>query len=68
MATGHHLNDTVETVLLNLTRGTGIAGLHGILPKNGQIIRPMLFADKETLYDYVVENQLLWREDSSNET
>ena len=68
VATAHHLNDTVETVLLNLTRGTGIAGLHGILPKNGQVIRPMLFADKETLYEYVVENQLVWREDASNET
>jgi tRNA(Ile)-lysidine synthase len=68
VATAHHLNDTVETVLLNLTRGTGIAGLHGILPKNGRTIRPMLFVDKETLYDYVVENQLVWREDSSNET
>ncbi len=68
VATAHHLNDTVETVLLNLTRGTGIAGLHGILPKNGRTIRPMLFVDKESLYDYVVENQLVWREDSSNET
>jgi tRNA(Ile)-lysidine synthase len=68
VATAHHLNDTVETVLLNLTRGTGIAGLHGILPKNGQVIRPMLFVDKESLYDYVVENQLVWREDSSNDT
>jgi tRNA(Ile)-lysidine synthase len=68
VATAHHLNDTVETVLLNLTRGTGIAGLHGILPKNGRTIRPMLFVDKETLYDFVVENQLVWREDSSNET
>jgi tRNA(Ile)-lysidine synthase len=68
VATAHHLNDTLETVLLNLTRGTGIAGLHGIQPKNGRVIRPMGFADKEALYDFVVENQLAWREDSSNES
>jgi tRNA(Ile)-lysidine synthase len=68
VATAHHRNDTVETVLLNLVRGTGIAGLHGILPKNGHVIRPMLFVDKETLYDFVVEKQLVWREDSSNES
>src|SRR3712207_3180794 len=36
VATAHHLNDTLETVPLNLTRGTGIAGLHGIPPKNGR--------------------------------
>jgi tRNA(Ile)-lysidine synthase len=68
LATAHHLNDTLETVLLNLTRGTGIAGLHGIQPKNGRVIRPLGFADKEALYDFVVENQLAWREDSSNES
>src|SRR5215217_569127 len=36
----HHQNDTVETILLNLVRGTGIAGMHGILPKNGYLVRP----------------------------
>jgi tRNA(Ile)-lysidine synthase len=66
LATAHHANDTIETVLLNLVRGTGIAGLHGILPKNGAIVRPLLFARKEDMYAYLVENQLVWREDSSN--
>lgn len=68
LATAHHLNDTLETVLFNITKGTGISGLHGIQPKNGYIIRPLLFADKEEMYSYVVENQLSWREDSSNQT
>ena len=68
LATGHHLNDMVETVLFNLTRGTGISGLHGILPKQDTLIRPMLFADKEMIYEYVVKNELLWREDSSNQS
>lgn len=68
IATAHHQNDVLETVLLNLTKGTGIAGLHGIRIKNGRIIRPLLFAEKETIFDYVVENQVIWREDSSNES
>ena len=68
IATAHHQNDVLETVLLNLTKGTGIAGLHGIRVKNGHIIRPLLFAEKETFFDYVVENQIIWREDSSNES
>ncbi|MDZ7899714.1 MAG: tRNA lysidine(34) synthetase TilS [Arcicella sp.] len=68
IATAHHQNDVLETVLLNLTKGTGIAGLHGIRIKNGRIIRPLLFAEKESIFDYVVENQIIWREDSSNES
>jgi tRNA(Ile)-lysidine synthase len=68
IATAHHQNDVLETVLLNLTKGTGIAGLHGIRIKNEHIIRPLLFAEKETIFDYVVENQIIWREDSSNES
>jgi len=68
IATAHHQNDVLETVLLNLTKGTGIAGLHGIRVKNGHIIRPVLFAEKESIFEYVVENQIIWREDSSNES
>lgn len=68
IATAHHLNDTAETLLLNIAKGTGIAGLHGILPKRGQLIRPLMFADREQILEYVVENQIIWREDSSNES
>ena len=66
IATAHHANDALETVLLNLARGTGIAGLHGIAAIQAGIIRPMLFASKEQILTYAQENNLLWREDRSN--
>ncbi|RFS16752.1 tRNA lysidine(34) synthetase TilS [Emticicia sp. C21] len=66
IATAHHLNDSIETILLNLTKGTGIAGLRGILPKKDSIIRPLLFAARTDIENYVGEKQLQWREDSSN--
>lgn len=68
IATAHHSNDLSETILLHLTKGTGIAGLHGIPPKNGHIIRPMLSITKDDIYEYVTERKLIWREDTSNET
>ncbi|WP_439880189.1 tRNA lysidine(34) synthetase TilS [Pontibacter sp. MBLB2868] len=68
IATAHHSNDTTETVLLHLTRGTGIAGLHGIPAKNGHIIRPMLAVTKDDIFEFVTERKLIWREDVSNET
>jgi tRNA(Ile)-lysidine synthase len=68
VVTAHHQNDLVETVLLNLIRGTGIAGLHGIKAKSENIIRPLLFASKEEILLYAKENKLSWREDSSNES
>ncbi|WP_347159788.1 tRNA lysidine(34) synthetase TilS [Pontibacter chitinilyticus] len=68
IATAHHSNDTTETILLHLTKGTGIAGLHGIPPQNGAIIRPMLAVTKDDIYDFVTAQRLIWREDSSNET
>lgn len=66
IATAHHLNDSIETVLLNLTKGTGISGLKGISAKKGHIIRPMLFASRKEIDGYVAEKSLSWREDSSN--
>lgn len=66
IATAHHLNDSIETVLLNLTKGTGISGLKGISAKKGHIIRPILFASQKEIDTYVTEKNLSWREDSSN--
>ncbi|WPU94026.1 tRNA lysidine(34) synthetase TilS [Mucilaginibacter sabulilitoris] len=66
IALAHHQNDTIETILLNLTRGTGIAGLHGILPKNGNLVRPLLFLRREEITALVVDNKLDLVEDSSN--
>lgn len=68
IATAHHINDVLETMLLNLTKGTGIAGLHGILPKRDSTVRPLLFADKELIINYAKNTGLMWREDPSNES
>lgn len=62
----HHQNDTIETILLNLVRGTGIAGLHGILPKNGYLVRPMLCFTRKDIEEIVAESKLAYVEDSSN--
>ena len=67
LATAHHGNDSIETILLNFSKGTGIAGLHGIKNKVGGIIRPLNFANREMIQDYVASEMLIWREDSSNE-
>lgn len=66
IATAHHLNDSIETVIFNLARGTGIRGMHGILPKKSQLVRPLLFATKEQIVQYAEELELTWREDASN--
>jgi tRNA(Ile)-lysidine synthase len=66
--TAHHKDDVVETVLMNLTRGTGISGLKGIQVINENIVRPLLFAEKEELLSYLSMEGHAWREDSSNST
>jgi tRNA(Ile)-lysidine synthase len=68
IATAHHANDSFETVLLNLVRGTGLPGLHGISVKHNFLIRPLLFATKEDILKYAISNGLTWREDRSNDT
>ena len=68
IATGHHQLDSAETMLINLVRGTGIAGFHGIPVKSGNLIRPLSFASQEDIFDFVVSHKLAWREDSSNQS
>jgi len=68
VATAHHLDDQIETLLINLSRGTGIAGLHGILPKQKRLIHPLLFTYRKNISDFIKENNLKYREDSSNKT
>lgn len=65
-ATAHHQDDAIETYLINQIRGTGIAGLHGILPKVGNLIHPLLFASRDDIDEYVAMHHLKYREDSSN--
>ncbi|HOU99222.1 MAG TPA: tRNA lysidine(34) synthetase TilS [Bacteroidales bacterium] len=64
--TAHHLDDNIETLFINLLRGTGIKGLCGIPLKNNLIIRPLLFATREQITQYAISHNLTWREDSSN--
>ena len=66
VATAHHQNDVLETILFNLTRGTGLAGLHGIAASQNGIIRPLLFATRANIATYADEQKLTYREDSSN--
>ncbi|WP_442590087.1 tRNA lysidine(34) synthetase TilS [Pedobacter sp. AW31-3R] len=66
IAVAHHQGDVMETLLLNLTRGTGIAGLHGILPKKEKIVRPLLFLSRSGIDQVIREEQLDFVEDSSN--
>lgn len=66
VATAHHLDDSLETTLLNLVRGTGLDGLSGIPVRNDRIIRPMLFASRKMIEAYATLHDLAWREDQSN--
>jgi tRNA(Ile)-lysidine synthase len=66
IATAHHRDDLVETVLLNMVKGSVVKGLAGIPEKRGKIIRPMLFAGKDELQNFAKENKIAFREDSSN--
>lgn len=68
LATGHHLNDSLETALLNMIRGYGIEGMAGMTAKNKYIIRPLLFATRQEVENYVAGQGIAWREDSSNQT
>ena len=66
VATAHHREDQLETALLNFTKGTGVAGLRGMLAKHQNVIRPMLWATKAAIKTYAEEHALIWREDQSN--
>lgn len=66
IATAHHLNDNLETVLLRWLHGSGIDQLAGIPRKNDRIIRPLLFATRVAIVQYAQESGIGWREDSSN--
>jgi tRNA(Ile)-lysidine synthase len=65
-ATAHHLDDQIETFFINLFRGTGIAGIHGILPRQDKLIHPMLFAYRSELEEFAQKNNIHFSMDSSN--
>jgi tRNA(Ile)-lysidine synthase len=66
IAVAHNLNDNIETLLINLTRGTGLAGMTGIRPLSNRIIRPLLFATRQKIKHYRDANEIPYREDRSN--
>lgn len=66
IAVGHNLDDNIETMLINLVRGTGIAGLTGMKPATDKIVRPLLFASRRRIAEYCGLNIISFREDQSN--
>lgn len=67
IAVGHTRNDQAETVLLRLVRGAGPAGLAGILPRAGRVIRPLLDVRRAEVEAWLRERSIAWREDESNQ-
>lgn len=66
VAVAHHGDDSAETTLHNLFRGSGFAGLSGIRPVRGRIIRPLLWANHERICEYLKSRGITWMEDSTN--
>ena len=65
-AVAHHQDDSVETILFNLVRGTGAKGLRGIAPVSENVVRPLLSLSRVEIEEYLRENNISWRNDSSN--
>ena len=66
LVTAHHLDDQIETYLINSSRGSGINGLLGITSRSQKIFRPLLNILKIDILDYAQQNSIDYREDSSN--
>ena len=66
LITAHHADDQVETVIMNFFRGTGMTGLLGMPFRRGNIIRPLLFADRKSILEFALTYGISWVEDSSN--
>lgn len=66
VAVAHHIDDSLETMLFNLMRGTGIKGLTGIPAIKGPVIRPLLSWNRQQILDYIAEHKLSYITDSSN--
>ena len=68
IAVAHNCNDRAETMLFHLFRGSGLKGLCGIRPVRQKIIRPVLCLERAEIEDYLIQRQIAWRTDSTNET
>ena len=64
--TAHHADDSIETFLINLVRGTGLEGLTGIPEQNGTIVRPLLPFSRNQIHAFALQHNISWREDESN--
>lgn len=67
IVTAHHLNDQLETFIINLSKASGIKGLSGMPANENKIIRPLLNFSKEEIYEFAEENKIEFREDVSNQ-
>ena len=68
VATAHHLDDQIETFFINVLRGTGIGGLHGILPNRTNVVHPMMFTFRRQIEEFAGDEAIAYREDSSNKS
>lgn len=66
IAIAHNMDDSAETLLLNLIRGTGVKGLAGIRKVNGKVIRPLISVSREDIVEYVSKNNVPYRDDKTN--
>lgn len=66
IAVAHHRDDSVETLLMNLLRGSGIRGLCGIRPRNGYVVRPLLAVSREEIMEWLAVHDLPYVTDSTN--
>lgn len=66
IAVAHHRDDQIETIMLNLLRGTGVSGLRGMLPRAGNVVRPLLFAPREDIEHYLEQIRQNYVTDSTN--
>jgi len=67
LVTAHHLNDQLETFIINISKASGIKGLSGMPANENQIIRPLLNFSKDEIYEFAKENKIEFREDKSNQ-
>ena len=68
VVTAHQLDDNIETMLMNFFKGTGISGLRVMLPRQGNVVRPLLFAGRAQILRFAEQHGLVWVEDSSNQS
>ena len=68
IAVAHHADDSIETLLMNLVRGTGLRGLTGIAPRNEKVVRPLLCCTRNEIENYIIQYNLEHITDSSNAT